>query len=123
MANMYQQSQLRRCAYSNRGCTTTVRQEALFSHHQECGFAPVQCSYEGCEIIVNRQDLASHQEICEFRSVTCEECLEVVRERDYEVHSCVLRRVFNRILQSDQVCTDIRCCFPCFIIWLDALFC
>ena len=116
MANMHQQLQpvaLRRCAYANRGCTTTVRGVALSSHLQECGFAPVQCSHDGCEVTVNRQNLVSHQQNCGFRLVTCEECDEAMKQRDFEVHYCVARGFFSGILQGGQVCTEFKCC-SCF---------
>ena len=105
MANMYQQSQLRSCAYSNRGCTTTVRQENLWAHHVECGFAPVQCSHNGCHVTINTQDVISHRQSCGFRSVTCEECDEAMIQRDYEKHNCVLQRrlaELTRYLQEFQ---------------------
>ena len=104
MANMNRPPSCK-CKYANRGCTRKVRGEALSWHLQECGFAPVQCSHDGCEVTVNRQDLVSHQQNCGFRSLTCEECDVAMNQRDYEVHSCVVRRVLSRILQGDQVCT------------------
>lgn len=92
LRNLLQQLQYSRCMYASRGCTSTVKYEDLLSHHEECGFAPVRCSYGECEVTVNKQDVASHQESCEYRSVTCEECLEAMKKRDYEKHSCVLRK-------------------------------
>ena len=91
--------------YASRGCTIKVRHEDLLSHHEECGFAPVQCSHDGCEVTVNKQDVVSHQENCEFRSVTCEECLEAMKKRDYGKHNCVLRKEmdeFKRGLAEDE---------------------
>ena len=90
--NLLQQLQYTRCMYASRGCKSTVKHEDLLSHHEECGFAPVQCSHDVCEVTVNKQDLGSHQENCEFRSVTCEECLEAMKKRDYGKHNCVLRK-------------------------------
>ena len=92
VANLLQQFQSPKCRYATRGCTSEVKHEALLSHHQECGFAPVQCAHEGCKATVNRQDLDSHQQTCEFRSVTCEECHEAMRQREYGKHGCVLRK-------------------------------
>ena len=92
VANLLQQFQSPKCRYATRGCTSEVKHEALLSHHEECGFAPVQCSHEGCEATVNRQDLISHQQSCELRSVTCEECQEVMRQREYGKHGCFLRK-------------------------------
>ena len=113
MANINRPIRLRRCAYTNRGCSATVRQDALLSHYEECSFAPVQCSHEGCQVTVNRQDVINHQQNCEFRSVTCEECDEAVKQKDYDRHSCVLQRKvaeLTRILQEfqgGQVSTDM----------------
>ena len=90
--NLLQQLQYTRCMYASRGCKSAVKHEDLLSHHEDCGFAPVQCSHDGCEVTVNKQDLGSHQENCEFRSVTCEECLEAMKKRDYRKHDCVLRK-------------------------------
>ena len=78
--------------YASRGCTITVKHEDLLSHHEECGFAPAQCSHDGCEVTVNKQDVMRHQENCEFLTVTCEECLEAMKKRDYGKHNCVLRK-------------------------------
>ena len=113
MANMYQQSQLRRCAYTNRGCTVIVRQEILSAHHEDCGFAPVRCSHDGCQATVNRQDVINHQQNCEFRSVMCEDCDEAMIQRDYEKHNCVLQRRLAEVIrilqefQGGQVGTDM----------------
>ena len=90
--DLLQQLQYSRCMYASRGCKSAVKHEDLLSHHEECGFAPVQCSHDGCEVTVNKQDVASHQENCEFRTVTCEECLEAMKKRDYGKHNCVLRK-------------------------------
>ena len=84
-----------KCKYASRGCTTDVSHESLLLHHDECGFAPVQCSHEGCEATVNRQDVDSHQQKCEFRSITCDDCQEVMKRKEYETHGCVLRRDVN----------------------------
>ncbi len=92
VANLLQQFQSPKCRYATRGCTSEVKHEALLSHHQECGFAPVPCAHEGCKATVNRQDLDSHQQTCEFRSVTCEECHEAMRQKEYGKHGCVLRK-------------------------------
>jgi hypothetical protein len=86
VANILEQFQSARCRYVSRGCTSAVRREALLSHQEECGFAPVQCSHDGCEATVNRQDLVSHQQACEFRSVTCNDCHEAMRQREYRKH-------------------------------------
>ena len=109
MANMNPESQLRRCTYVNRGCTTRVKHETLSSHLRECGFAPVQCSHNGCEVNVNRQDLDSHERNCKFRIVFCKECHEVMEQRDCERHNCVLQRELTEIkrillgMQGNQV--------------------
>ena len=92
VANLLQQFQSPKCRYATRGCTSEVKHEALLSHQEECGFAPVQCSHEGCEATVNRQDLVSHQQSCEMRSVTCEECQDVMRQQEYGKHGCFLRK-------------------------------
>ncbi|CAB4024496.1 E3 ubiquitin- ligase NRDP1 [Paramuricea clavata] len=92
VASLLEQFQSPRCRYASRGCTSAVRHEALLSHREECGFAPVQCSHEGCEATVNRQDLVSHQQACEFRLVTCEDCHEAMRQTEYRKHTCVLRK-------------------------------
>ncbi|CAB4007278.1 RING finger 151-like isoform X2 [Paramuricea clavata] len=92
VANLLEQFQSHRCRYVSRGCMTAVSREALLLHHEECGFAPVQCSHEGCEDTVHRQDLVSHQQACEFRSVTCDDCHEAMKKREYRKHSCVLRK-------------------------------
>ena len=92
VANLLEQFQSLRCMYASSGCASEVKYEDLLSHHEECGFAPVQCSHEGCEATVNRQDVVSHQQTCEFRSVTCEECQETMRQREYGKHPCVFRR-------------------------------
>ena len=111
---MYQQTRLRRCAYANRGCTTTLRQENLSSHLKKCGFAPIQCIFDGCEVTVNRQDANSHHENCEFRWVTCEECDEAMKKSDYEEHVCVLRKKLAEMtkivqaVQGDQVSTILH---------------
>ena len=89
---MDQQSQLHRCVYGNRGCTATARNDDFLSHHEECGFAPVRCSHDGFEVTVNKQNVASHEQSCEFRLITCEECDEVMKQKDYEKHSCVFQR-------------------------------
>ena len=105
MANMNQEYQLRRCAYVNRGCTTRLKHETSLSHLRECGFAPVQCSHIECEVTVNRHDLNSHERNCQFRIVFCEECREMMEQRVYEKHNCVLRRELaemRRILQGMQ---------------------
>ena len=70
--NLLQQLQYTRCMYASRGCKSAVKHEDLLSHHEDCGFAPVQCSHDGCEVTVNKQDLGSHQ--------------------DYGKHDCVLRK-------------------------------
>ncbi len=92
VANLLQQFQSLRCKYATRGCTSEVKYEDFLLHHEECGFAPVQCSHEGCEATVNRQDVVSHQQNCEFRSVTCDDCRETMRQREYGKHGCVLRK-------------------------------
>ena len=92
VASLLQQFQSPKCRYASRGCTTDVSHESLLSHHDECGFAPVQCSHEGCEASVNRQDVDSHQQKCEFRSITCDDCLEVMKQREYRKHGCFLRK-------------------------------
>jgi hypothetical protein len=118
VANLLEQFQSQRCRYASRGCTSAVRREVLSSHHEECGFAPVQCSHEGCEATVNRQDLVSHQQACEFQPITCEDCHEAMRQREYAKHTCVLRRELDenkcslveiqkilREMQDEQVST------------------
>lgn len=90
-----------------------VSDDDLLSHHEECGFALVQCSHDGCEVTVNKQDLASHQENCEFRSVTCEKCDEAMKHKDYDKHNCVLQRKLAEVtrilqeIQGSQVGTDM----------------
>ena len=91
VANILEQFQSQRCKYASRGCTSAVRREALSSHHEECDFAPVKCSYDSCEATVNRQDLVSHQQACEFRSVTYNDCQEAMRQREYRKHPCAFR--------------------------------
>ena len=106
MANIHRPIRLRRCAYTNRGCTATVREDALWFHHEECGFAPIQCTHEGCQVTVNRQNVINHQQNCEFRSVSCEECDETMKQRDYEKHYCVLQRIFQEF-EAGLVSTDM----------------
>jgi hypothetical protein len=119
VANLLQQFQSQRCRYATRGCTSAAGRETLSSHHEECGFAPVQCSHDGCEATVNRQDLVSHQQACEFRSVTCEDCHEAMKQREYGKHACVFRREIDenkrglvdiqkilREIQDEQVSTS-----------------
>ena len=112
VANLLQQFQSPRCRYASRGCTSAVRHEDLLSHHEECGFAPVQCSHEGCEATVDRQDLVSHQQNCEFRSITCEDCHEAVRQQEYEKHRCVLRRELNEnkhdLVEMQKILREIQ---------------
>ena len=106
-----------------RSCTSEVKHEALLSHEEACGFAPVQCSHEGCEATVNRQDLVSHQQICEFRSVICDDCRETMRQREYGKHPCVFRREIDenkhglaeiqkilREIQDEQVSNHSMAC-------------
>ena len=92
VANLLQRFQSPKCRYASRGCTTDVSRESLLSHHDECSFAPVQCTHEGCKATVNRQDVDSHQLKCELRTLICDDCLEVMRQREYRKHACVLRK-------------------------------
>ncbi|CAB4023727.1 RING finger 151-like [Paramuricea clavata] len=100
VANILEQFQSLKCMYAIRGCTSAVRYEALLSHHEECSFAPVQCSREGCGKTVNRQDLVSHQTSCEFRSITCEDCHKAMRQREYGKHGCVLLKEIDKNRQG-----------------------
>lgn len=109
---MYQKLHLKiKCMYASRGCTNVAGNKNFLSHHEECGFAPAQCSHDGCEVTVNRKDLARHLQSCEFRSVTCEECREAMNQRDYEEHVCVLRKKLAEMtnivqaVQGNQVST------------------
>ena len=92
VANLLQQVQSPKCRYTSRGCTADVTHKSLFSHQEECGFAPVQCSHKGCNATVSRQDVDSHVQKCEFRSLTCDDCHEVMRQREYRKHTCILRK-------------------------------
>jgi hypothetical protein len=118
MAHIQRQSRLR-CTHSNRGCSSVFNIYAVFALHlEECGFAPVQCTYEGCDATVNKQDLVSHQRSCEFRSVTCDDCRETIRQREYTNHNCVLRRELAEVtrmlrdVQARQVNTYICEIYP-----------
>ena len=100
VANILEQFQSLKCMYASRGCSSAVRYETLLSHHEECGFAPAQCSREGCGKTVNRQDLVSHQKSCEFRLITCEDCHKSMRQREYGKHGCVLLKEIDKNRQG-----------------------
>ena len=72
-----------KCDYSHRGCQEYIRLEALDSHVENCGFAPMKCSNEECEMIVNKREIIHHEStVCEYRKVKCHNCVKI--EQDVE---------------------------------------
>ena len=112
VANLLKQFQSPKCRYASRGCTSAVRHESLLSHHNECGFAPVQCLHEGCEATINRQDADSHQQKCEFRLIACDDCHEFMKQHEYEKHPCLFRKEIHQnkhgLAELQKILGEIR---------------
>ena len=66
------------CDYASRGCPEYVYVEALKTHVENCGFAPVLCSNEECGMEVNKQERIHHETaVCEYRKVKCHDCGQI----------------------------------------------
>ena len=98
VADLLSQFEAPLCKYVSRGCKEVVKHQDLPFHHEVCGFAPVVCSNEGCCKTINKQDKASHEEeSCRFRVTKCGVCAEEMVYRDFEKHSCVLRKELDEV--------------------------